>query len=151
MEKILNYLNNYFYRFGEKGTYNITSNTIEVRGTYLEGQYIRLTGSILNDGVFKVINVEDNTITIDGAVNEVFEGCIYSLAVPKEITELEKQINKYEEENQKGGYASESFGNYSYTKAQSPNGGLATWKDVFRNELKPYRKIIDGIKGVKMI
>ena len=151
MDKILAYLKNYFYRFGENGTYTIEDNSITVRGKYVEGQYIRLTGSVLNDGVYKVINIEDNVITLDGAVNEVFEGVIYSLVIPKEIIELEKKIKKYEEDNPQGGYISESFGNYSYNKGTNANGELNTWKDVFKVELRPYKKVYDIVKKVKMI
>lgn len=151
MNKILSYLKNYFYRFGEKGTYAITDNQIEVRGNYVAGQYIRLTGSLLNDRVVKVENVEDNTITLTEAINEVFDGAIYSLAIPRELIELAEEIKAYEKDTPKGGYVSESFGNYSYSKATGQNGGVANWKDVFKDELKPYRKIFDGIEGVKMI
>ena len=151
MEKILGYLNNYFYRFGERGKYTIEDNVITVRGKYIEGQYVRLTGSVMNDGVYKVISVDENSITLNETVNEVFEGIIYSLAIPKELIELEKKINKFVEDNPAGGYASESFGNYSYSKGTNANGELNTWKDVFKVELRPYKKMYDVIRRVKLI
>ena len=151
MDKILAYLKNYFYRFGEKGVYTIADNQIEVRGNYVAGQYIRITGSLLNDTVVKVESVEDNVLTLTEAINEVFDGVIYSLAIPRDLIGLVEEIKAYEKDTPKGGYISESFGNYSYSKATGENGGVADWKDVFKSELKPYRKIFDGIEGVKLI
>lgn len=151
MEKILQYLNNYFYKFKEENVYKIVDKTIEVKGTYLEGQYIRLEGSVLNDKVYKVTNVEGDKITLESGVNEEFKGTIYSLAIPIVLTELETSIKEYQVNNKPSSIQSESFGNYSYSKTTNKSGNSATWKDIFAEELKPYRKMIDNKRGVKTI
>lgn len=151
MNKILKYLNNYFYRFGERGTYEIKDNKIIVRGKYLEGQYIRIVGSLMNDTVLKVISVAENEITLEKAYNEIYEGTIYSLAVPIDLIELLPKIEEFEEKNKPSDLASESFGGYSYSKATNKNGEAITWKDAFWNDIKGYRKMNDSVMGVKFI
>lgn len=151
MQKILDYLHNYFYTFGEKGLFNIVDNQITVKGKYIQGQYIKLEGSIMNDSVYKVISYSENKITVEGAINEEFKGIIYSLAVPKELIELETKIKEYEANKTKSDIISESFGNYSYSRATNSNGDIADWKDVFKTDLKPYRAMVDSKRRVKYI
>lgn len=147
MEEILNYINNYFAVSKEENTFNINNNSIQVRGKYLQGQYIKLEGSILNDGIYKVESVVDNTITILGAINEEFEGVIYGLAIPKEILGLSKKFEEQKEKIVSSIYDSESFGEYSYTLAKNSNGELYTAIDTIRNDLKKYRKMRDTSRG----
>lgn len=151
MDKILAYLNNYFYRFGEKGTYNISENKVQVKGKYIAGQYIRITGSYLNDTIAKVISVEGDIITLEKANNEEFEGVIFSLAIPPTLVDLFAKIEEFESKSTPSNLSSESFGNYSYSVATNKNGENMTWKDVFKNDLRPYRKIYDSIGKVKII
>ena len=150
MKQILDYLNNYFFIQGEKGTFTITDNKIIVSQKYLQGQYIYLTGSIMNDNIYRIESINNNEITIVGANNEVFEGVIYSLAIPPTIIELEGKIKEWNLGHKPTNLQSETFGNYSYTMA-TVNGKLASWKDVFQEELKPYRKLYSGIERVKVI
>ena len=143
MEEILNYINNYFAVSKEENNFNINNNVIQVRGKYLQGQYIKLEGSILNDGIYKVETLVDNTITIVGAINEEFEGVIYGLAIPKDILEI---TNKFEEQKEKivnSIYDSESFGEYSYTLAKNSKGEIYTAIDTVKNDLKKYRQMKD--------
>lgn len=151
LDKILKYLNNSFYKTCEGDTFTIMDNKIIVNGKYIVGQYIKIQGSLLNDGIYKVVNVADNEITIEGANTEEFVGVIYGLAIPKDIINLETKIKEYMATNKNNSIVSESFGNYSYTKGTNKNGNVATWKDVFAEDLKPYRKINDSTRGVEII
>ncbi len=152
MEEILGYINNSFAVTKEEGTFNISNNSITIKGNYIEGQYIRLTGSILNDGVYKVESTEGNTITLVGAIDEVFEGAIYSLAIPKEIVRIAGAFEEAKEKIGNGIYDSESFGEYSYTLAKKQNGEIYTALDGFKNDLKKYRKMNDNsLKRCKVI
>ena len=151
MEEILRYLNNYFFRFKEVGKFTIQDNKIiGLKGEYLKGQYLLVEGSTLNDGVVKAISVVDGDITLEKANNEEFKGVIYSLAIPQSLISLVDEINLWKAGNKKTDIISESFEGYSYSRANS-NGQVATWKDVFREELKGYRKITDGKRMVKEV
>lgn len=144
MEQVLEYLNNHFYKFAEKGTYKIENNEIQVRGKYVAGQYIRITGSIMNDSVVKVISVNDNLITLESADNSVrideeFDGVIYSMAVPLNLINLCEKIKEYNDKDT--GLVSESFGDYSYNKGTNKQGEINTWKDRYKTELKAYKRM----------
>lgn len=155
MQKILDSINNYFYKFYESGNYSINTNTIKVKGKYIIGQYVRIEGSTLNDGVYKVIFVDGQNITLESLTmrDEEFEGIISSLAIPSDLISLKAKIETYESENKPSAIVSESFGNYSYSLATNANGQALTWQEVFSNELKPYRKpkLFWDKRGVKEI
>lgn len=151
MEEILKYLNNYFFRFAEKGQFEIIDKTIVLKGKYVIGQYILIEGSALNDGVYKIENIEDSLIKLTEGDNEVFEGIIYSLAIPKNIINLIPKIEEFKEKNNNTVLASESFGGYSYSKVTDKNGNIANWTSAFSTELKPYRKIFDNKNRVEVI
>lgn len=99
-----------------------------------EGQYILIEGSAFNDGVYQYpcSNLQD----------EEFLGVITVLAPPKAFLILVDDIEKYQSSAPAlGAYASENFGNYSYTRATNSNGSPAQWQDIFRSRLNAWRKI----------
>lgn len=151
MEEILRTLNNYFYKFKEVGEFTISNNSIVVKAPYFEGQYIKLQGSTLNDGVHKVKSVDGRgNITIEGLVNEKFKGVIYSLAIPKTLIDLEPQIKAFREKNVPSVFTSESIpGGYSYTKATGKDGATLDWIGAFSSSLKPYKKMYSGERLVR--
>lgn len=149
---ILKYLNNYFYKFREDNSnFKIENNKIKVKGKYIPGQYIRIYNSYLNDGIFQVIGVEDGAITIEGGINEEFDGVIFSLSIPRDILKLSEKVKEYNQKNVNNGIISESFEGYSYTKATNNNGELVQWHDAFKSELAPYKKMRDRKDCVKSI
>lgn len=143
MEEILDYIKNYFAVTKENNTFNINNGAITIRGKYLEGQYIKLEGSILNDSIYKIESVDNNTITVVGAINEEFEGAIYGLAIPKEIVELSKKFEEQKEKIVSSIYESESFGEYSYTLAKNEKGEIYGAIDTIKKELSRYRQMKD--------
>jgi hypothetical protein len=40
---------------------------------------------------------------------------------------------------------SESFGEYSMTRASGKNGGLLTWDEQFQDALTPYRRMFSEV------
>lgn len=151
MEEVLRYLNNYFFRFKEVGNFTIENNKIiGLKGKYIKGQYLLIEGSILNDGVIKVENIVGDGMYLEKPFNEEFKGTVYSLAIPQSLISLVDEINLWKTDNKKTDIISESFEGYSYSRANS-NGQVATWKDVFREELKGYRKVTDGKRLVREV
>ena len=91
-----------------------------------------------------------NEITLEKPFNEEFKGTIYSLAIPQAVISLVDEINTWKADNNKTDIISESFEGYSYSRANS-NGQVATWKDVFKEELRGYRKVTDGKRLVREV
>ena len=107
----------------------------------LDGQWYRIEGSCLNDGLHQhpAEDLEDET----------FNGTITLLAIPKPLLRVAEDIAAWQEANGAvvdGPYASESFGGYSYSLrsdsgANSASGGLSGWRLAFRDRLNPFRKM----------
>lgn len=122
------------------GKITIENNSItnaEFLNAIKPGQYFRIIGSILNDGVY-CFNEE---LLLE---NEVFNGSIWLMAIPKNFLALANEIEKWQEENEKAlnsPYQSESFGGYSYSKVSGRDGGSLSWQDAFATRLNMYRRI----------
>lgn len=134
LEQILMYLNNWFVVPDgiHPGEYSIKDGSIALP-FLVSGQYFRIVGSVLNDGLHKQGDAD--------LQDEDFEGAIWALAVPPAVVALSEEIKAWADKNQPSAYTSESFGGYSYSKAAGANGQPAGWQDVFAAQLAPYRKI----------
>lgn len=113
--------------------------------------YIRISGSRKNDGVYKVsdiLDTEKNPLVDEGT----FHGGIWEMSVPRDFIALVEEIEAWQDKY--GGvnsenmspFQSESFGGYSYSKrgSGSSNSGssdVPTWKSTFASRLNAYRKI----------
>lgn len=147
LTEICEYLKNWFDRDLPKyhGEFNISNNTITKVDTetleFLAGQYVRITGSILNNGVHKY--------PFSDLQDETFSGSVWSMGVPKAVEQIAEDIAQWQERY--GGadssavspYQSESFGGYSYSKgsANSSTSDSVTWQNVFGARLRPYKKL----------
>ena len=135
-------LKNYFLRDREAdihyGSYTISGGSI-VLPFLLTGQYFRIVGSVLNDGVYEYPAV--------GLTDETFAGAVWAMAVPPTVIALADDIEAWNAKNADAlasPYTSESFGGYSYTKASgasSSGGGAYSWKDQFASRLAKYRRL----------
>ena len=111
--------------------------------------YIRIVGSRLNDGVHKLSDEAD--VLVD---EDTFHGAVWIMNPPNHFLALVDEIKAWQEMNGKADsvamspFQSESFGGYSYSKA---NGGSAssggssapTWQSQYASRLKIYRRIRD--------
>lgn len=139
-------LRNWFERKKFFGTFTIENGQITVPdGSLQNGQYFRIIGSVFNDGVHKYEPESENA---EQLVDEVFEGAIWSMAVPPSVVDLSERISEWVTkygDSVSSPYSSESFGGYSYQKASSGQGNAAssnpTWQSTFANELNRWRKI----------
>lgn len=140
LEQILDHIHNYFVKEETYGEFEIRSGVLIFDGL-LEGQYFKIEGSVLNDGVHRY---PDEQLR-----DETFNGCVKSLAVPNSLLMLADEIEDWADkygEVASSPFQSESFGNYSYSKGGGANrdssgGGTTTWQDIFRTRLNAYRKI----------
>lgn len=128
--------NNWFARFRESGTFTISANKITIKGIYLTGQYIRILGSGLNDGVYKVKSVTNKVLEpVEILLPETFEGSIVCLYPPKAFIDLVEEVSEYNVKNPIKGVSSESVPNYSVTYNKGLDGNQG-WQSVYAPKLK---------------
>lgn len=128
--EIMKSINNFFIGETLDGTWTIEDDTIDLP-FLVEGQYFMIEGSVLNDGVYKYPATD--------LKNETFKGKIHALKIPQAFIQLTKEIEEWQAKNGNSGpYTSESFGGYSYTRAEGSDG---SWSGAFRARLRPWRKI----------
>lgn len=142
LNTLCGYLRNYFEREIVHGHYVISGGRVQGDVSPLDGQYIRIAGSVLNDGVYQW----KESGTIAGLVDEEFDGSVWLLAIPKEVVELATKIGEWETKyadavNSPFSSESLSASSYSYSKASGGSDGHATWQSTFSKELAQWRKI----------
>ena len=107
--EVLGYLNNYFvYTYApnvyvdiasveDASTITLADDDIDFDDIALDikaDQYIRIVGTRLNDGVYKVSGVEDNVVTVDATLideesdEDLDHVTIYELAIPQKLLSL---------------------------------------------------------------
>ena len=101
------------------------------------GQYIRIVGSLLNDGIYKL----PADFIINELEDETFAGAIFGLAIPKDLVTLDSEITAHVAANPATAYTSESFGGWSGTRATSASGAALSWQSVYGARLNRWRKI----------
>lgn len=142
LESVLMYLNNWFAVGRYDDTYTIEDGKLTLP-FLVNGQYFRILGSLLNDGVYKYANgtALDETGTEITLIDETFDGSVWALAIPKGFLSMVEEITAWTAKNGDGGaYTSESFGGYSYSKATNSKGMAVGWRDVFAAQLAPWKK-----------
>ena len=118
-----------------RGTFTISGGNLAPLGFLSEGQYFRIVGSTFNDGVYRY--------PATGLTDESFAGAVWAMAVPPAVIVLADEIKKFCESDagKASPYLSESFGGYSYTKAEGEDGEPPTWQTVFAKRLNQYRRM----------
>lgn len=144
LNEICEHLHNFFdRRDGEyidrsADTFTISSGVISpLSSSLVAGQYIRVVGSLLNDGIYLL----PSNFTISTLVNETFTGAIFGLAIPKDLVTLDSEITAFVAANPASWYVSESFGGWSGTKATGANGAALSWESVYAKRLNRWRKV----------
>lgn len=133
-------LNNWFDKKRLFGTFTVSGGTLKVDGAQ-DGQFIRICGSVFNDGVWQY--------PVTGLKDETFDGAVWLMAVPDEVQTLAVDIDQWREKYTdvlQSPFTSESFGGYSYSKASASASGAAgvtgvTWQSTFADKLSHWRKI----------
>lgn len=131
--------------FIHSGEFTISAHTVAPLDFIASGQYFRIVGSGMNDGVY--------CNTVDGLkelTDETFEGAIWEMSVPRSFLSLCSDIAAWRTENEAVGsanmspYTSESFAGYSYQKSAGlvrGGGSSVSWKNQFAQRLLPWRRL----------
>ena len=146
LSEICLYLKNWFVDeqpiyFDEHMT--IENGQLSIADKIQTNQYYWIRGSVFNNGVHQRGK--------ETLVDEVFDGSVQLMAVPKDVIDLAKDISDWQAKY--GGvssanmspFQSENFaGVYNYSKGGGASGTLSsvpTWHGVFADRLARYRKI----------
>lgn len=135
LDEILAEIRNYFTVSVHSEDFKVIGGRLSPLDFLQNGQYFRIVGSAMNDGVYRY--------PYSGLTDETFSGEIWALAVPPTLIALAADIEEYEKKAKEtvSPYNSESFGGYSYTKATDSNGTPLSWEKVFAKRLNKWRKI----------
>lgn len=147
MDEVCGYVRNYFlkeYRNPQKyihnGTFVISGGRIQDLPFLVSGQWFRITGSALNNGVYQYPDAE--------LTDETFEGAVWEMYVPADFVSLVTEIDGWVNDNfaaLNGPYQSESFGGYSYTKGYSTRANgtsvVGGWQTQFGARLSRFRRV----------
>ncbi|NCC84029.1 MAG: hypothetical protein EOM03_07870 [Clostridia bacterium] len=144
LNEICEHLKNFFdRRDGEyidrtAGAFVISDGVISpLSSSLIGGQYIRIVGSLLNDGIWLL----PADLTIEDLQDETFTGAIFGLAIPRDLVTLDTEITAYVAANPASGYVSESFGGWSGSRATGASGAPLSWKTIYGARLNRWRKI----------
>lgn len=143
--EVCSYLKNWFDRNQPKyfGNVSIINGALSETYDLKVGQYFRIVGSTLNDGVYQY--------PITTLTDETFNGAIWGMSLPKAFIALLNDIEAWKTKYASADSAamspfnSESFGGYSYSKSSgvgdTNKDKSGTWQGVFGARLAPYRKM----------
>lgn len=148
LEQVLDFIHNYFDDSQPRFTGNFYVQDGEIRSDDVnmdikDGQYFRIIGSVFNDGVWK--NGDDDNFS--SMQDEAFRGEVRLMAIPPAVIKISNEISDWMDkhgEEVSSPYSSESFGGYSYTKAQGDGSGsksVLSWQSMFASRLNAWRKI----------
>lgn len=132
--------------FIHKGTFTIAAKTVTPLDFIAVGQYFRIVGSAMNDGVYQ------NTVQgLADLTDEVFNGAIWEMSVPRAFLNLCEDITAWRTQNEAVGsanmspFSGESFAGYSYQKGgygSTAHGGNAmTWQAQFYTRMNAWRRL----------
>ena len=142
IERICGFIHNFFTANEDKhkGTYVIENGAIEL-SFLVTGQYFRIIGSALNDGVYQYPAAD--------LLDETFAGEIWAMKVPKAVKDIAIEAEELLKNNGtalNSPYTSENvIGAYSYSKGASASGGAYSWlfgKDgIYGSQLDRWRRL----------
>lgn len=141
MDQICAHIHNYFTDPDDirAGVFAIVDGALAV-DFLVPGQYFRITGSTLNDGVYQY--------PAQALADETFSGHIWPMKVPKAVRDIAAEVvawqNKYGAAMASPFQSENVIGVYSYAKAATGDGAGATasgWQAAFKSRLNPWRKL----------
>lgn len=143
--QVMRNVNNYFESGYRATSYTITGGSISPDDLLAPGMWIAITGSIFHDGVWQLdewLGLKDLPHSVP---DETFYGRVYFLHPPADFLALCERIAEFDRKTPVGGLQSESFGEYSMTRASGKNGGVLAWQEAFADALRPYRNMFSEV------
>lgn len=136
---VMRHVRNFFERGWVDGTLVISGGVLSMPA---DAPYIAITGSSYNDGVYRMLS---GTVAERSLRDETFDGRIWLLYPPADFLVLCRDASEFDDKNPAGALKSESFGEYSYTRASAGSGDLLTWETALASRLMPYRRMFTEV------
>lgn len=129
------------------GDFRVVNGVLQPLPEIPDGAYIRVVGSVFNDGVWQYPH--------GCFTDEEFSGAVWLMHVQFDFCALLDDINAWEQDNAEiiatataeiveSPFASESFAGYTYTRKTGVGDVPTTWRDPrlgFERRLKQWRKM----------
>lgn len=128
-----------------EGEFTISGKSVTPLDFIAEGQYFRICGSSMNDGVYC-----NTTAGLAQLTDETFVGTIWEMSVPRAFLSLCADISAWRTANESttsanmSPFTAESFGGYSYQKGGSggaSGSSTVTWQAQFATRLNAWRRL----------
>lgn len=142
---VMRHVNNFFETGYRATTYSISGGILSPNDVLRPGMWIYISGSFFWDGVWKIgegWRLEDAP---ENAADDTFVGRVHFLAPPADFLALCDEIAEFNAKNAVSPYQSESFGEYSYTRATGKDGGVLGWQQAFSDRLRPFRRMFTEV------
>lgn len=137
LESVLRYLNNYFINDYCDATACLADGvTVDHPEKFVANQYIKIDGTKLNDGVYKILSISGHKLVVSSLIAETSDFCVWGLAIPKTVLDIVTEITAYNSDNS-GNIKSETLGDYSVTFDTTDS----SWVGAFKSRLASYRKV----------
>lgn len=143
--QIMRTINNYFESGYRATSYTVNGGRLMPDDLLAPGMYIAITGSVFHDGVWKLGEGLTLLDLPENDPDETFFGRVTFLRPPRDFLETCEAIAEFAKKTPVGGLQSESFGEYSQTRANGKNGGILTWQEAFTDALAPYRRMFTEV------
>lgn len=131
---VMRHVRNFFERGCMEGEFTVSGGVLTPAP---RAPYVAIEGSAFNDGVYRIDELKKDR-------DETFVGRVWALHPPDDFVQLCEEIALYDEKNPTGSMQSESFGEYSYTRAVGQTGVIG-WQGAFAQRLIPYRHMFTEV------
>lgn len=133
---------NFFPAAALDAAWTLHSGALSPAAALHPGDWIAITGSLHNDGVFRL----GEGCTIPQAADESWSGRVWVLAPTVDFLALADEIAAWVAAQGNGAAVKESFGAYSRELATDAAGQPLTWQSRFARQLLPYRRMYTEVK-----
>lgn len=137
---VMRHVRNFFERGARLGNFTIIGGALTPAP---ECSYVYISGSALHDGVW-ALSGDMLQGAQDGMKDDSFTGFVFELHPPGDFLRLCEEISSYDDAHPVGEMQSETFGDYSYTRASS-QGGEQGWQSAYRKRLDAYRRMFTEV------
>lgn len=131
--------------FIHTGEFTISGHSVTPLDFIQQGQYFRIVGSAMNDGVYC-----NTTADLAVLTDETFTGTILEMSVPRAFLTLCAEIGAWRTKNEAtdsanmSPFTAESFAGYSYQKGggiSQGTGNAMSWQEQFSKRLNAWRRL----------